>query len=270
MSNAKEYYNKFSQDYINKWGLLGSDLNKPANLYRKVLIDVFLEAADIKNGDKVIEIGCGTGLVLREILKKTSPVFGIDISIEMLKRTRDSVLKDQRVIILDDFSHTGSQVADVFLAADDFLNLHLPEGYFDKILSLEVLRYVDDLDRAFVNIRKIMKEDAIFVFTLTNLWSLSFFPLKYSLRKRLGLLDEKSELLQYFVTEKIVRKKIKEKELKIIRFEKLNLFSASPLIARIVKNRKWAEKIILIDKQLSKIPIINKFYDTFLVAVGKT
>jgi SAM-dependent methyltransferase len=147
--------------------------------------------------------------------------------------------------------------------------LHLPGGYFDKILSLEVLRYVDDLDRAFINIRKIMKENTVFVFTLTNLWSLSFFPLKYSLRKRLGLLDEKNELSQYFVTEKIVRKKLKEKELKIIRFEKLNLFSANPLLARIVKNRKWAEKIILIDKQLSKYSIINKFYDTFLIAVGR-
>jgi len=267
MNNAKEYYNKSSQDYVNKWDLSLSGLNKPTNLYRQALIEALLETADIKKDDKVVEIGCGTGLVLREALKRTAPVFGVDVSIEMLNRTRDIVLKDRQVAILDDFSQMGGQTADVFLAVDDFLNLHLPERSFDKILSLEVLRYIDDLDKAFINIRKIMREDTVFIFTLTNLWSLSLFPLKYSLRKFFGRLDEKNELLQYFVTEKSVRRKLKESGLKIIRFEKLNLLSANPLVAKIVKNKKWAEKIISMDKRFSKISIINKLYDTFLVAV---
>lgn len=269
MNNAKEYYNKSSQDYVSKWDLSPSGLSKPANLYRQTLIGALLEAADIKKGDKVIEIGCGTGLVLRELLKKTSPVFGVDISLQMLERVRDSVLKNRRIAILSDLSRIEGQIGDAFLAVDDFLNLHLPEKYFDKILSLEVLRYIDDLGRAFINTRKIMKEDTIFVFTMTNLWSLSFFPLKYSLRKLVGLVDEKNEVLQYFVTERMVRRKLEKSGLKIIRFEKLNLLNANPLIVRLVKSRKWAERIILLERWLSKMQLINKFCDTFLVTVKR-
>lgn len=254
---------------MSKWDLSSSGLDRPANFYRQTLIGTLLKAADIKNGDKVVEIGCGTGLVLCELLKKTSPVFGVDISLQMLERVRDSVLKDRRVVILNDLSRTEGQIGDAFLAVDDFLNLRLPEKHFDKILSLEVLRYVDDLDRAFVNTRKIMEEDTVFVFSITNLWSSSFFPLKYSLRKRLGLLDAKNELLQYFVTEKSVRRKLEESGLKIIQFEKLNLLSANPLIVRLVKSRKWAERIIWFEGRLSKMPLINKFCDTFLVTVKR-
>jgi predicted TPR repeat methyltransferase len=269
MDNAKEYYNKSSRDYADKWGFLEADLNKPANFYRKIGIDLLIESAGVKNGDKVVEIGCGTGLVLRELLKKTSPVFGVDVSIEMLKRAQDSVLKDKRAVILEDFSNLENRSEEVFLALDDFSDLHIVKNYFDKILSLEVFRYICDLDKALYNARNVMKENTIFVFTLTNFWSFSFFPIKYSFRKFIGLVNERKELLQYFVTEKLIRKKLREQGLEIVRFEKLNLLSLNPLVARFVKNRKQAEMITRVDRRLSKTPFINKLFDTFLIAVRK-
>ena len=112
-----------------------------------------------------------------------------------------------------------------------------------------------------------MKEDTIFVFTVTNFFSFSFFPIKYFIRKLFNRIDKKEELLQYFVTEGNIKKHIKHAGLRILSFKKLNLLSFNPLVQSLVKTNDKAKKILKFDSILSKIPIVNNFFDTFIFAV---
>lgn len=269
MNNAKDYYNIHSVEYVDKWDLSPRGLDKPANYYRLGLTQSMLDLASIKQGEKVVEIGCGTGLVLREVLKVTKPIYGTDISSAMLERVKDSTLKNDKVLIVNDFSIVANsqEEVDVFLTQMDLLELNLPTNYFDKILSMEVLRYIDDLPKCLSNIRAVMKDDSSFVFTITNLYSFSLFPLKYSLRKMFGKLDKKNELLHHFVTEGSIRKDLREAGFVITDFKKINFLALNPFVESVVNDRLKAEKVKHWDAMLSKVPIVNRFFDTFIIAV---
>lgn len=246
MNNAKEYYNRTSRDYVEKWKKIDTEPDSPANSFRRELIRTLIEMAGIKPGDKVIEIGCGTGLVLKELLNYVKPVYGVDVSMEMLRRVQDSVLKDREVIIVKDFQEIEENQPrpEVILLEGDILDLNLPHGYFDKILSLEVFRYIKETSRALSNVAVIMKPESIFVFTVTNLWSADLFPFKFSVRRLLGLVNSKKEIFQYFTTERRIRKTIKEAGLEVTEFRR-------------------------IDKKLENSPILKSFFDTFVIAVKK-
>lgn len=246
MSNAKEYYNRTSRNYVEKWRKIYSDPNNPSSHFRLKLIRSLIEMAGIRPGEKVIEIGCGTGLVLKELLNYVKPVYGIDISVEMLRRVQDSILRDRKVVIVKDFKEIKeSQLGpEAILLEGDILDLNLPRGYFDKILSLEVFRYIKDTRRALSNIAEIMKPESTFVFTVTNQWSVNLFPIRFLIRKWLGLVDPNKEIFQYFTTEGLIKKAIKEAGLEVIEFRK-------------------------IDKRLRNIPVLRFFFDTFVIAVKK-
>ena len=132
---------------------------------------------------------------------------------------------------------------------------------------MEVLRYIDDVPKSLQNVKKIMKQESIFVFTVTNLWSFSLFPIKYSIRKLFHRINKKEELLQYFVTENGIKREIANAGLTLVSFKKLNMLSFNPLIERLVKTDIQAQKIMRWDRVLSKVPILNNFFDTFILAV---
>src|SRR3989344_3868210 len=120
MRNPQEYYNTHSQGYVQKWDLSPEGLKRPRNYYRLKIIESIIKLASIKPGERVIEIGCGTGLILREVLKITRPIYGADISSEMLQRAKDSVLKDKKVSIVSDLLafRTEDPGSDVLLTQD--------------------------------------------------------------------------------------------------------------------------------------------------------
>ena len=132
---------------------------------------------------------------------------------------------------------------------------------------MEVLRYIDDVPKVLTNMKNIMKTDSVFVFTVTNFWSFSFFPVKYYIRKLLNKVNSRNELLQYFVTESGIKKQINEAGLKVESFKKLNLLSFNPLVKKVVKTGVQAEKVMMLDRILLKIPLVNNLFDTFIFRV---
>ena len=268
MSNASEYFDKSSDEYVDKWRLLHDDPSNPTLYFRAQMTRRMLEMAAVRQGENLVELGCGTGLVLKESLEWTRPVFGTDISLEMLQRLQDAVLTERAVHVVSDFANISGD-ADVYLMVDDVRKVSLPKEYFDVILSMEVLRYVDDIERCFERVRAIAKPTSRFVFSITNLWSTSLFPTKFAIRKRLGRFNEEREVHQYFVTERSVREKLREAGFEIYELDRIRLLSAIPLLSRLLTRRrsfKGLQRIQAIDDALSKIPIIQKFCDTFLIA----
>jgi len=71
-SEIGQLYDKISNIY-DLWG----------NLAESKARNRAIELADIKDGQKILEVACGTGLAFREIVKKNPSGFnyGIDLSI---------------------------------------------------------------------------------------------------------------------------------------------------------------------------------------------
>ena len=265
MSNAREYYDRTSSEYAAKWAHLDPDTQDPGLYLRGRLIEAVVDMADIQPGEQVIEIGCGTGLVLKEVLRRTRPVFGTDVSADMLEQGKKSVLSDVDVQIVPEFTDSLSP-ADVYLTVGDIQNLSLSPGSFDVVLSLEVLRYVDDVDRALRSVRGILGDKSRFVFSVTNPMSSSLFPLKYRTRNKLGRVDPESELLQYFETERSIRRKVHSAGLQIVDFRRNALPIVRRLMLRSGASRAKAEKVERIESRFSEVPLVRTFFDTFLVS----
>ena len=66
--------------------------NQVANLYKAVrpdypeaLIEDVVSYADLKQNDKILEVGCGTGLATKSFAKRSFPIVALDPGPEMLR-----------------------------------------------------------------------------------------------------------------------------------------------------------------------------------------
>lgn len=267
MDNAQEYYNQTNTAYVTKWQNLSQQAQTPSHWSRQQLMQEILQLAQPKVVDKVIEVGCGTGLLLKEILHFTPQVWGTDISAGMLRQVAAHTLINERVIVVEKLTSTTATENsgyNVFLAVNDILALDLPSAYFDKILSTEVLRYVADKEKALQQLANIMKPETILVFTISNLWSWSFFPIKFQLRKFLGLVRPQ-ELQQYFVTEKQLTRKLAASGLEIVKLQRFGFFTFNPWWRRLIKSQVVFDKWYQREKKLADKPFFRRFFDTFIV-----
>lgn len=92
---------------------------------------VISKLCQVKKGDNVLEIGCGTGHFSRYFKELGADVTGIDTSPEMLKVARD----DSRSI-------------EVNFAAGDAYRLPFPDNSFDLVAMITVLEFISKPERA--------------------------------------------------------------------------------------------------------------------------
>jgi len=104
------------------------------------------EYAGIKEGDRVIDLGAGAGndvFVARRIVGETGSVTGLDFTGEMLAKAR----KNNETL----------GYKNVTFVHGDIENIPLSENSFDVVISNCVLNLVPDKERAFAEIRRILR-----------------------------------------------------------------------------------------------------------------
>lgn len=102
-----------------------------------------------------LEIGCGTGATLK-LLSKFGKITGIDISEKAVAHCRKKGFKD---IVLGDINT---------------LDLRMYKNTFDAVFALDVLEHVQDDMEMMTRVRKMLKEDGLFIITIPAhkfLWS---------------------------------------------------------------------------------------------------
>lgn len=129
----------------------------------------------IKKEMKVLDVGCGNGLMIPEVLKKGGLYTGVDISVQLLKTIKEkykSEIKAKKVKIIK----------------ADALKLPFKNNSFDFIFSFAVLHHIPSEElrtKFFREIYRVLKLDCqavIKVWNLLNSWAYK----KYNIKKLLA------------------------------------------------------------------------------------
>lgn len=110
------------------------------------LAPLFVEFAAVKDGDRVLDVGCGTGSLAQAVaaITRWSEIVGIDPSAPFIDYAR-SRTTDSRMIY---------EVGDAQAPSH-------PDASFDKSLSLLVLRQIPDVSKAVGEMRRVTRVDGV-------------------------------------------------------------------------------------------------------------
>jgi len=92
-------------------------------------------------GEKVLDVACGTGILFPKLAKRFHKVYGVDYSLPMLKEARKKNLKKVRLV------------------RADALNLPLKNNSVDSVVVSLGLRHFSDIDKALQEIHRVLKKN---------------------------------------------------------------------------------------------------------------
>lgn len=145
---ARRYYDDFSTSYERERGYG----------YHQMLDDLEVRLTEeYARGARVLELGCGTGLILERIAKVAKEAVGIDLSEGMAQRARERGLD----------VHIGSVT-----------DLPFEDESFDLAYSFKVLAHVPDIETAIHEAVRVTRPGGHLLLELYNPWSLRYLAKK--------------------------------------------------------------------------------------------
>lgn len=103
----------------------------------------------LKSEDRVLDLGCGTGLLTVEAAEKAAIVDAVDISGKMIDAAREK-------------AEAGSHENISFYVGDVF-SKELEEGVYDVVMAFNLLYFLDDPGKAVRRIKRLLKPDGVFL-----------------------------------------------------------------------------------------------------------
>lgn len=109
----------------------------------------YLAEVDLGPGDRVLDLGCGTGAVTAQIRERSETVHGVDISAAQVHRAA-----------------TSRNVADVAFAVADATALPYTDRSFDAVVSVGLLPYVPTPAAAVREANRVTRPDGTCTFVV--------------------------------------------------------------------------------------------------------
>ena len=141
-SNCRE--KKKVEKYFKKTAYKWDEIRR--DCYDENLRDIIIQKANIKAGNVVLDIGCGTGFLTLGVAKavgKKGKVVGIDISEEMMKKAKENLSK--------------AGVPNIKLRVGDAENIPLDDGSVDVVVGNMVLHHCPNPKSAVKEIARVLK-----------------------------------------------------------------------------------------------------------------
>lgn len=139
---TKDWFSNWSNEYDNTLGKIG---------FHTDLLSMMAKHSAIRSGDKVLDIGCGTGLLSLKLLQKTDCVItGIDNSKEMMAIFQEKIKR----LKLD------SKITCKMMDAND---LNFKKDTFEKVLSSVTLHHIKNKTRLIKKVHKMLKPKGVLV-----------------------------------------------------------------------------------------------------------
>lgn len=214
---------------------------------------LFKEALKLPKGASILDVGCGTGYYIEQLINRGFKVTGIEPAENMRKYAEDKLPMGTVV--------DGS-----------VLNLPFGDNSFDFVFAIEVFRYLNNEDniRGLKEIKRVLKPNGLFFGTFLNFYALDGFNILVALRK---LKERWLKKPLRFHTEFETPQKL-EKKLIYSGFSKIEMHGVTiaPLMVLYRINRffgKICAKILEpIDPKLSDMPAFRSFA-VYLITIAK-
>ena len=158
---ARQYYDDFSHSYERERG----------HGYHQMIDDLELQVTvPYARGARVLELGCGTGLILERVAEVADKAVGIDLSEGMAKHARERGLD----------VHIGS-----------VCDLPFDDDEFDLTYSFKVLAHVPDIGAALREAARVTRPRGHLLLEFYNPWSLRYLGKKVA--GPLPIADDRTE-----------------------------------------------------------------------------
>ncbi|MCL4379740.1 class I SAM-dependent methyltransferase [Candidatus Marsarchaeota archaeon] len=118
-------------------------------VHKYLLIPNLLRVLPDVNGKRVIDLGCGTGIISSLLAKKGAEVTGIDISKNMTEIAKTKV-KNARFLV------------------EDIEDMNLPSEYFDIGVCVLAMDYIRDIGRSLREINRVLKKGGTIILVIRN------------------------------------------------------------------------------------------------------
>ncbi len=144
MRDNRNYYDAFSERYE-----IGRDAGYHA-LVDALTVEFLLPYA---RGRDVLEVGCGTGLILKEIAGEARRASGVDLSQGMLARSRERGLR---------------------VVQGDAIALPFGSATFDVVCAYKVMPHIQDLEAALAEMSRLLRPGGHLLLEFYNRRSLRY------------------------------------------------------------------------------------------------
>ena len=149
-SHIRKYYDQFSKSYDKK------RTQGYFEFINRLEAQLVLELCRDK---KVLEVGCGTGVILEKIASQAKRAAGVDLSPEMVARARDKGLEAYQA---------------------NATKIGFKDNSFDLVYSFKVLAHIPQAREAISEIRRVCKPKGLMILEFYNPYSIKFIVNKIS------------------------------------------------------------------------------------------
>lgn len=139
------------KQFGNPQGIMGTFFTFMMNVSNKKLYRAVINELQMNAEETVLDIGFGNGYMLSKIAKSSKcKLYGIDISEDIVKnatkRNKKYIQKNQMV-----------------LRKGTVMDIKMKEGFLDEVYTVNTIYFWDDLVEGLKEIRRVLKDDGIFV-----------------------------------------------------------------------------------------------------------
>jgi ubiquinone/menaquinone biosynthesis C-methylase UbiE len=138
LDSVQKEYARLAPDYDRRW-----------SFYIEATLQATLSHLEIQSGDRVLDLGCGTGTLIQHLLEiaPEAEIVGLDSSAEMLNISKQKL------------------PASVQLQMSSAESVPFPSNGFDILVSTSALHYFRNPDRAVQEMQRVLKPSGRLILT---------------------------------------------------------------------------------------------------------
>lgn len=157
----KEYFHKLfsNRTNIDYWESVYNRQDFLGVCYRRRMFQAlsWLDNSNLSKNSKILDVGCGAGMMVKEIANKGYEILGMDYSYNMIRKAKDIC----------------NAKVDINFLQGDIESLPFENSVFDIVLCLGVITYLKSEEKALLEMSRVLKPGGTMILSILNKFSLA-------------------------------------------------------------------------------------------------